>query len=242
MNPHGSEKMSEGTYSVALRNALTEIRNICPDVSYSFIFSTDGMIVAGDSEATEETMEKVVHSFQNTLERAEPIGGLQALLIDGEKGKVHLSRVNDMYLALAASKKADTTYLRTVMRVVIPTVLKLLEVATPTPLQSTPSQFAPSKQLELSKQLIVENLTGFFVGDSVQIDTETLTQWAEFLDLKTVDEVEIESLGGKMTKCSVKEMNDSKLKGKGIIRIPEKISKALGVKRGELVKVKPGGA
>jgi len=220
--------MSQNAYAAALKNALTEIKKICPDVSCSFIFTNDGMIVAGDSETAEETIKKTVRSFQSLVEKEDMIGGLQALIIDGENGKVHISRVNDMYLALAASKNADATFLQAITHVIVPTVLKLLESTAPTPLQ-----FAPSKQL------IVDTLSGFFVGDSVQVDLEVLKEWSELLNRKSVGEVEIEAFSGKSTQCMVREINDPKLKGKGIIRIPEKICKVLEVKNGELVRVKP---
>ena len=223
--------MDKDPYAVALNNALTEIKKMCPDVSRSFIFKKDGMIVAGDPEIDEKTMEKMIQSFQKMAEKADTIGSLKTLYVNGKKGKVILSSVNDMYLALAASKNADTTYLHSVTRVIIPTVLKLLETTTtttPTPLQSTPS-----------KQLIVDTLSGFFVGDSVQIDTKIIEEWSKLLNQKSVNQVEIEAFGGKTTQCKVKEINDSKLKGKGMIRIPEKLCKTLEVKKGELVKVKP---
>jgi len=220
--------MNKDLYAVALKNALTEIMNICPDVRRSFIFAKDGAIVARVSETDEETTEKMISAFQSIAEKADAIGSLKAFYVNGKKGKVILSSVNDMYLALAASENADTTYLHSVTRVIIPTVLKLLETITPTPLQLAPS-----------KQLVVDTLSGFFVGDSVQIDTKILEEWAELLNQKGISEVEIEAFGGKATQCRVKEINDSKLKGKGMIRIPEKVCKTLEVKKGELVKVKP---
>ena len=125
--------MSKDVYAVALKGALNEIEKICPDVSCSFIFTRDGTIVAGDLEANEEKMKKTVRSFKGIAEKAEGIGGLQALLINGEKGNVHLSRIDDMYLTLITSKNADTTFIHSVTRVVFPTVLKLLESITPTP-------------------------------------------------------------------------------------------------------------
>jgi len=222
--------MSKDVYAVALKSALTEIEKICPDVSCSFIFTKDGTIVAGDSEANEEKMEKTVRSFQSIVEKAEGIGGLQALLINGENGNIHLSRINDMYITLVTSENADATFLHSVTRVIFPTVLKLLESITPTP-TSIPQAS--------SKQLIVDTLSGFFVGDSVQIDLEILNQWSQLLNRKSVGEVEIETFSGKVAKCNVKEINDSKLKGKGIVRMPERICKTLEVKNGELVKVKP---
>jgi predicted regulator of Ras-like GTPase activity (Roadblock/LC7/MglB family) len=225
--------MNNDRYAVALKNALTEINNICPDVSHSFIFAEDKVVATGDSEPDEETMKKTIDSFQSVAEKADSIGSLKAFCVNGNKGKIILFGVNGMYLALAASENADTTYLHSVTRVIIPTVLKLLETITPTPPASpTPLQSAPSKQL------VVDTLSGFFVGDSVQIDIELLEEWARFLR-ESVSEVEIESVDGEAMQCKVKEINDSKLKGKGMIRIPEKVCKTLEVKKGELVKVKP---
>lgn len=222
--------MNNDRYAVALKNTLTEIKNRCPDVRRSFIFADNKVIASTDSETDEETMEKMIGTIQNVAEKAEAIGSLKAFYVNGKKGKVILSDVNDMYLALEASKNADTTYLQSVIRMIVPIVLKLLETITPTP--PTPPQSTPSKQL------VVDSLSGFFVGDSVQIDTELLEEWAR-LRRESVSEVEIEAFGGEATQCKVKEINDSKLKGKGMIRIPEKICKTLEVKKGELVTVKP---
>jgi len=225
--------MSKDAYADALKSALNEIKKVCPDVSLSFIFTKDGMMVAKDLETTEETIEKTMRSFQSIEGKEDTIGGLQTLIIDGEEGKVHISYINDMYLALATSKNADVTFLQAITRVIFPTVLKLLESVTPTPLQSTSIQSTPSKQL------VVDTLSGFFVGDSVQVDLGLLKEWSELLNRKSVDEVEIEAFGGKATQCKVKELSDQKLEGKGIVRIPEKICKVLEVKKGQLVRVKP---
>jgi len=220
--------MNEDPTAVALKNALTEIQNICPEVNHSLIFAKDGTIVAMVSETDEKTMEKMISSFQSLAEKADTLGSLKGFYVNGKKGKLILSSINDMYLALATSKNADPTYLHSVTHVIIPTVLKLLETLVPTPLQSAPS-----------KQLVVDTLSGFFIGDSVKIDTKTLKEWSELLNQKSVEHVEIEAFGGKATQCKVKEIDDPKLKGKGMIRIPEKVCKTLEVKKGELVTVKP---
>jgi len=89
--------MNKDPYAVALKNALTEIKKICPDISRSFIFTKDGTIVAGDPETDEKTMEKMIHSFQSVAEEADAIGTLKAVYVNGKKGKVILSSVNDMY-------------------------------------------------------------------------------------------------------------------------------------------------
>jgi hypothetical protein len=93
----------------------------------------EGTIVAGDAQADETTMEKAVHSFQGVLEKVDAVGGLDTYLIEGENGKVQLSRAGDMYLTTVTSKNADLAYLPSITRVIIPTILKLLESIVPTP-------------------------------------------------------------------------------------------------------------
>jgi predicted regulator of Ras-like GTPase activity (Roadblock/LC7/MglB family) len=223
--------LSTDVFVTALRNSLKEIRNICPDVKCSFLFTRDGALVAGDEQADDTAMEKAVRLFQNVAEKAAMIGGLDTFLIDGDNGRVYISCANDMYLAMVTSKNADMPYLRSVTRVIIPTILKLLESVVPTPLKFVPSL-----------QLIVDTLSGFrsrFAADTVEIDHETLNQWSELFDGKDVSEVEIEAFSGRQARCRVRAIEDPALEGKGLIRIPQKAFQALEVKKGELVRVKP---
>ena len=220
--------MSMDTYAEALKNTLTEIRNICPEINSSFIFTKDGTIVTGDTETADTTIKKTLTSFQSITDKAEIIGGLHNFSVDGDKGKVHISRINDMYLATATSRGADENYLRSVTQVIVPTVLKLLESLVPAPLKSTQPQ-----------QLIVQTFSGFFAGDTVQVDPSLLTEWSELFGGKRVNEIEVETFGGETTQCKVKEINDPNLRSKGIIRMPERVCRALEVNKGEPVKIKP---
>ena len=223
--------MNQDAFAAALRNSLDEIRNICPDVRCSFIFTKDSVIVAGDAHADSAAMEKAARSFQSIAEKTDAVGGLDTLLIDGDKGKVYISCLDKMYLALTTSKDADIAYLRSITRVIVPTILKLLESILPTPLKFVPPQ-----------HLTVDTLSGFkarFSADTVEIHREILKQWSERFDGKDISQVEIEAFGGKTTQCKVKAINDSNLNRKGLIRIPEKTCQMLEVKTGELVRVKP---
>jgi len=280
-------------YSIALQNALTEIKNICPDVNTSFLFDKEGSIIAGDDETQEVSLEKTVSSMEGIFNKAETIGDLDVLVVNGRKGKVHISCVNDMYLAMVTTKNADMTYLQTVSRVLIPTVIKLLDNIAPTPIRSSfskpPLLHPPRRDMreeieeaqdeieeaideetideeaideetieeeitrpervkrDLSEtvsapshQLVVDILSGLLVrGDTVQIDPEILSKWSEFYDGTDINIVEIETFNGNATQCKVKPIKDSKLEGKGVIRIPERACQDLDVKKGELVKVKP---
>jgi len=129
--------MNTEAYAFALKNALTEIRNVCPDVQSSFLFDKEATLVAGDAKTPEATFERVTASLEGIFEKADTIGGLNSLVIEGSKGNVHISCVNDMYLTMIASKNADMKYLETVARVLIPTVIRLLDNLGPTPLRHT---------------------------------------------------------------------------------------------------------
>jgi len=89
-------------------------------------------------------------------------------------------------------------------------------------------------------QFIVENIGGLLVpADTIRIDNDLLVQWQGLYEDRKIEEVEIETFGGKSTLCKVKPIKDSKYEGKGIVQIPEKIQNNLEIKKGELVRVKP---
>jgi predicted regulator of Ras-like GTPase activity (Roadblock/LC7/MglB family) len=127
--------MGSDVYSFALKSALDEIRNLCPDVTGAFIFREDGEVVAGDGALSDKVMVRVIDAFDGIFDKADAIGGVNAITVDGFDGRVSVSRVNDVYMVIATSKKADVNYVGTVTRVLIPTVLRLLDKICPSPLK-----------------------------------------------------------------------------------------------------------
>jgi predicted regulator of Ras-like GTPase activity (Roadblock/LC7/MglB family) len=128
--------MDDEVYSFALKNTLEEIRNACPDITHAFMFKEDGEIIAGDERTPEKTIVHIVDSFDGLLEKANAIGGVECVTIEGTNGRVNVSCINDVYLVTVTSRKADMNYVNTLVRVLIPTVLRLLEKISPTPLKS----------------------------------------------------------------------------------------------------------
>jgi predicted regulator of Ras-like GTPase activity (Roadblock/LC7/MglB family) len=91
-----------------------------------------------------------------------------------------------------------------------------------------------------SQQLIVDRFSGLMVkSDQVQVDADVLKRWSALTNGTEISEVEVESFSGKSLRCRVKVISDSKLEGRGLIRIPEKACQSLEVRRGELVRVQP---
>lgn len=318
--------MNDEAYNNALKNALTEIKNVYNDLNWSFILTQDGTVLSSEDNAADTNITKTVESFQALMEKANAIGGLANMLINGENGKIYASSINDMYLIAGLSKNADLVYFRAMTNAVLPTVMKILDniassdltppPLTPTPFKPTPiptpsfsyppppkptpvtpvshvpnitptvSEFkieneeekekeadefkefrfptkteesqeehpslGPSKpqttetesdqtaETVPSQQLIVDRFGGLMVkSDQVQLDEDVLKRWSTLLNGTAINEVEIESFSGKSLKCKVKIITDSKLEGRGLIRIPEKACQSLEVRRGELVRVKP---
>jgi hypothetical protein len=256
--------MDNEIYSFALKNALNEVRNLCPDMTNAFMFNKDGEIIAGDEKISEKTVTRVVNAFDSMIEKADAIGDIEGIVLEGAEGRISISGMNSVYLLTVTSKKADLNYVNTVTRVVIPTVLKVLEKINPAPLANNPSparlepeskapfaeELEETEELEAAaemplketpvNQLIVENLGGLLVpSDTVRIDNEILSQWEELYEDKKIEEVEIETIDGKMVRCKARPIKDSKYEGKGVIQMPEKIQFTLEIKKGELVRARP---
>ena len=130
--------MTDETRSFALETTLNEIRTACPNVQASFLLDKEANIIARDSETSEADVEQISELLDAMLEKADAIGGLDALVIEGSKGNVHLSSIEDMYLTLVAPKKADMENLQTIPRVLIPTVIKILDILPTSPKRPIP--------------------------------------------------------------------------------------------------------
>jgi predicted regulator of Ras-like GTPase activity (Roadblock/LC7/MglB family) len=248
---------SNEIYTTALNNALDEMRKVCPDIQHAFIYNENGELIAGDTETPQKVTTRVIDAFDDILERAEAIGGVEAITINGDMGTVKLYHFNEHYLVAVYSAKAEVGYVDTVVRVLVPTVLKVLEKLSPTPLKNEeqvktsdeehrgdvkPETSTPEQQ---AIQLMVEDFEGSRIrgllkrSDAVYVDNETVKLWENMFNGKKIEYVEIETLNGKTTRCKVKPIKDLKYSTKGVVQIPKKIQLTLEIKKGELVLVKP---
>jgi len=267
--------MENDVYSLVLRDTLTEITNACPDIQDIFLFKEDGSIISREGKSQEEATVHAVDALDEVLERAKVLGGTQSMSLEGAKGTINVSRVNDFYLVTVVPEKADLKYVNIFTDVLLPTVLNLLDKIAPAlnqdslsekiseepkikpaikPNEDPAEEYAENREnheaAEASaekilpepqvNQFIVENVGGLFASsDTVRVDCDTLSQWAELYEDKRIEEAMVETFGGKSVRCKLKPLKSSKLEGKGIIQIPEKIQQMLNVGKGELVRVKP---
>lgn len=240
----------------------------CQDIRHAFIFKATGEIVAKDQETEDKAIIRAYDSLNNIVGKAEATGGIEAVTLKCSNGTMMFHNFGENCFVAIITEKADLNYIKTLTRIIVSTVLQVIEKVSPTPIKNISSerlqpetQIVKPQALEKSEkeqrtefettsepvaiQLIVENIEGLLAkgplahSDTVRIDKETLARWKNMLEGKEIEYVEIEALNGKTAKCKVKPIKDSKYIGKGIVQIPQKTQLILETKKGEPVKIRP---
>jgi len=154
--------MDNEVYAYALKNTLDEIQKICPDIKNAFVLTKNRELIARDEDTPEKTITRAVSAFEEMLEKAQAIGGVEDVTIEGINGRLNVSRLDEIYLVTVTSKQADLEYVNTVTHVIVPTVLRLLEKLSPAPLKKNP----PTPDIEPEEP-------------AVERDEEPETGWVE---------------------------------------------------------------
>ena len=259
--------MDSEVYAFALKNTLDEMQKACPEIKNAFVLDQNHTIIARDENTTEETLSQAVEVLNEMFGKADAIGGVDDLTIEGINGRIIVSRMDEIFLVTVTSRKANLKYIDTVTHVLVPTVLKLIEKLNHGPLKSNlikPENSTVEQAAELGQeeeeqaettheesmekivaeppanQFIVEEMKGLLSpSDTVRIDNSVIEKWNEFYQDKTIEEADVETFGGKSVRCKIKSIKDAKLEGQGKVQIPGKMQLVLDIKKGELVRVKP---
>jgi hypothetical protein len=222
----------------AIDNVLTEIQKVYPDITHSFLFTNKGSILIRDEDFDETILKKVLEYFESLKEKTTTIGDIKNFSINGKSGKLTLSSINDMYLGLTTSEKAEESQILFITNAIIPSLLKTLQTLTPSP--NIPQKVPPHLQSEFTKTLFANPISGFFDGKSVQIDEQTLKNWnKKNQSKKSIKKIKIETLDGNSKICNVKKIKSKKLQGKNKVLIPEKICAKLLISKGDKVNITP---
>ena len=186
--------MNNTVYASTLNNTIGEIKKICPEVSNAFIFKNSDLI-ANDDTTSKETLDQAVDALNSLEKEAKTVGGLKSIRIEGAKGKMNLSCMDKVNLATVLSNQADENYVNTLTKVLVPTVIKLVDEiqgnspkkeAEP-PTKPKPAQ-EPSKKDASTKQEISQELT------------EKEIPLVEFVEPPPNEEVKIEELNSQNNK------------------------------------------
>lgn len=126
--------MNDEVYSFALKSTLDEIQDICPEIKNALVFR-DGSIIACDENTPEELANHIIEAFNDISDKSNAIGSIEGITLDCRKGELEVSSVDDFYMVTVTTQKADKKYVNTVTRVLVPTILKLIEKIRPAPLK-----------------------------------------------------------------------------------------------------------
>ncbi len=115
------------SYSNPLQIIIDEFKNISPEIKKTFIFRTNGEIVACDETTTEDQSKKLAAVFLNLSSKAEVIGGIETLTIQGADSQLNITSRNNRYIATVSSRSMDVKIVTSLTRVIIPTVMTLMD-------------------------------------------------------------------------------------------------------------------
>ena len=245
--------MSNEACAIALRNTLSEMKNVCPDITNTFIFRENGEVVAEDQDTTQATIAKARDALLPLSEKAEVIGGIETVTFKGKSAKATINHFQDLYVANVASTEADERTVTNMTRIMIPSILRLIEEINSS--QKSPAESlrkmepekVPFRELSQPKpqalHFTVENFGfGSLLKDSglALIDTALIAQWNETFGDKKVNKISLENpVMGKSLICSFEAFKESKYEGKGIVQLSEKTRLALSIRKGDQILVKP---
>jgi len=114
-------------HSIVLKDALDEIINACPDIRNVFLFNKKGEVEAGNTETSPVAMIRAVTALRYIIESSESAGDVETVIVEGSEGKITLNCFGQHYLVTVTSENADIKYVNLLIRVIIPTVLRLIE-------------------------------------------------------------------------------------------------------------------
>jgi len=248
--------------SESIQTVLNEFKTLCPDISSAAAFKANGETLASTDTATPERTQTILECL-NSLTHAQCIGGVKNLTIQDVTAQLTITAVSDVYLATLSRRVTNDKAVKSLTRIVAPTVISLALGVTPsaqtataeveqpkTDAPSTPETFAEfaikakafQEQFQSAatpNQLMVEKQSGFMVAnDTVRVDIEILQNWQDTLN-KPLSSVVVETLEGKTVTCKVKPIKDGKANSHGVVFVPEKLIQALDTEQGKLVMVKP---
>jgi formylmethanofuran dehydrogenase subunit D len=247
--------MQTDSSTIALNNALNEVKNVCSGLSHTFIFREDNQILAKDQNTTTDEVNSTKQAFSAIEQKANTIGRVESISFSGSNGRVNVSCINDFYLTTVASNEADEKIVTHLTRILVPTMLKLVENSHPISqdvVETRASAFKPEMRIDPEpyipdtpiNELTVESLHGIggLLGspDIVRIDSIMIAQWNELFGLNKIQEITIENtITKKNMSCRFQSIKEEKFENKNVIQISEKILQVLKIKKGDKVIVKP---
>jgi hypothetical protein len=237
-----------------LRIALNEIKNTCPGISNMFVLNKNKQVIAQDQNTQEEPINCAAETLAALVKRAGIAGGVDSLTFQGAEKRINFTRCDNNCFVTLASNDTDEKTLTQLIRVLVPSMRRLSQQVVssheakiaasskPKPVPQIKPQ--PSTSEPSVTEFLVENLAGLSIisgsPDTIRVDRALVGQWRELYGDKKIEEAVVEEAStGKKVQCRFEPIKDSKLEGQGVVQVPLRIQKSLGIKKGATVLVRP---
>ena len=239
---------------LALNTAITEIKNTCPGISNIFVLDESTQLLTKDNSTTEEIATSIAKALASLIEQTVTDGPIETLTCQGSDRKVNFTRCVDNYFVTMTSTEADEKTIANLTRILVPTMIKLQEEKgslrckqvpeTPEPIKTRQAPLDLPSLISPATDFLVENLSGLSIisgsPDTIRVDRALIGQWKEMYGDRKISEATVEEIAtGKKVRCKFELIKGSKLEGKGLVQIPDRIQSSLGVKKGTLVRLRP---
>lgn len=135
-----SETMENEVYSFALKSTLDELQKICPNVKNALFFTQDGIALAANENTPKETAGKAKEALWSILEKSQPIGNVEKLVLEGINANVKVSLVDRFYFVAVTAKEAEADRSDNIANAMVTSVLKVIDKFIPAPSSAAASE------------------------------------------------------------------------------------------------------
>ncbi len=177
--------MSNELRTFALRTTLNEIKNVCPDLSHSLIFDKDAKILVADEGTSQESAVQFAYTLNALIEKAEIIGGLESTSLQTSGGNLNLVLTPSFRIAAVTNPGSEDKYVTDLHRVLVPTVLDLLEKIVP---DSQGTVSSPESFTDTEETSTTENTTEETIDETTEEIEQTDESSVEENNESRVDE------------------------------------------------------
>ena len=177
-------------YSNPLQTVIDEFKNISPETTNALIFKSNGQIIANTKATTEDQTKKLITDFNNIIQQAETIGGIENLTIQAADSQLNITAMNNFYLATVSSRAANQEIVKSLTHVLVPTVVRLIDQVASLPKENQP------QTVQLEKTSTEEAV--FSVEEKPQIEPvlEPQPPFEPFLPATPINQFMVEKIGG----------------------------------------------
>jgi len=115
----------------AIAAVIGELKTLSPDITHTIVFKLNGETLASSEGTTPEQTQALISSIRG-ITQAECIGGIENMVLQDLNTQLSVSAIGDVYLATVSSRSGDQKVIKSLTKVVVPTIIKLSSGSKPT--------------------------------------------------------------------------------------------------------------